>query len=444
MRTLVCSQKPRYVCAHGLEVGRIDSACSVAIVRALNVDTISTVSMRSKTDEEEIMNQFGRKIGVALLSGGLAFATGMPASADGEIPKKLVFSAYDFGSSGFAQASGIANAFKQKFGTRIRIIPSGTSIGRMQPLAQRKVDYAFLASGTFFGSEGTYDFAIQDWGPQDLRCVLSPPAMTGIVMLGNSKFANATDIKGIRLGYVKGNPSVNVKTDAVAAFGNLKEGEWERVWHGGYGVMKTSLLTGKIDGFLASAHSGFSKEIEASPKSISWLQFDPNNKEAWDRMQKIAPMYAPWKEVNGAGISEEKPTDTMSFRYPMMVTYADRSDDEVYAMVKAMDELYGDYKDVSYAAQYWRLKDAATPPCEAAFHPASVKYFKEKGVWSDEAQKWQEARLARHAAVIDAWEEALDSYNEMRAAEREKGNKIKAGEGWTDWWTKVRKEKGLD
>ncbi len=366
------------------------------------------------------------------------------AAVAGDIPKRLVFSSYDFGSSGFAQASGIANAFKQAHKTRIRIIPSGTSIGRILPLAQRKVDYAFLASGTFFASEGTFDFAAANWGPQDLRCVLSPPAATGIVMRGDSKYTNASDIKGIRFGYVKGNPSVNVKTDAIAAFGGLKDGEFVRVWHGGYGVMKTALLTGKIDAFLAAPTSGFSKEIEASPNGIKWLQFDPKNKEAWARMTKIAPMYAPITTRSGAGITDAKPSNTMSFRYPMMVTYANRPFDEVYTMVKAMDELYPKYKNVSYASQFWRLKDASTPPCEAAFHPASVKYFKEKGVWSDAAQKWQDARLARHAAVISAWDDALDSYTAMRAAERKKGNKIKSGKGWTEWWAKARKEKGLD
>ena len=264
-----------------------------------------------------------------------------------------------------------------------------------------------------------------------------------MVMLGNSRFSDARKIKGIRFGYVKGNPSVNVKTDAIAAFAGLKEGEWERVWHGGYGVMKTALLTGKIDAFLAAPTSGFSKEIEASPNGISWLQFEPGYKAAWDRMLKIAPMYGPLLTKAGAGISEAKPSQTLSFRYPMMVTYADRNFDEVSAMVKAMDEMYPQYKNVSYATQFWNLKDASTPPCEAAFHPASVKYFKEKGVWSDASQKWQDARLARHAAVIDAWDDAQDSYNEMRAAERAKGNKIKSGAGWAEWWTKVRKEKGL-
>jgi len=157
------------------------------------------------------MKPYRRHVGVALLSSALAITASAAVQADSGVPKRLVFSAYDFGSSGFAQASGIANAFKQKFGTRIRIIPSGTSIGRMLPLSQRKVDYAFLASGTFFGSEGTYDFASPDWGPQDLRCVLSPPAATGVKTLGNSKFKDAKNIKGIRLGYVKGNPSVNVR-----------------------------------------------------------------------------------------------------------------------------------------------------------------------------------------------------------------------------------------
>ena len=209
-------------------------------------------------------------------------------------------------------------------------------------------------------------------------------------------------------------------------------------------MQKTSLITGKIDGFLASPSSGFSKEVEASPNGISWLEFDPNDKEAWKRMRKVAPMYGAWKATRGAGVSEEKPANILSFRYPMMVTYADRNFDEVYAMIKAMDELYPKYKDVSFASQFWRISDAGVPPCEAAFHPASVKYLKEKGVWTAESQKWQDARLARHAAVIEAWDDAQDAYNKMRADERAKGNKIKAGAGWNEWWAKARKDKGLD
>ena len=39
------------------------------------------------------MNRLGRRVGVALISGGLALSAGFGAFADGNIPKKLVFSA---------------------------------------------------------------------------------------------------------------------------------------------------------------------------------------------------------------------------------------------------------------------------------------------------------------------------------------------------------------
>jgi len=53
----------------------------------------------------------------------VAAALAAAHASAGEVPKRLVFTSYDFGSSGFAQASGIANAFKQVHNTRIRIVP---------------------------------------------------------------------------------------------------------------------------------------------------------------------------------------------------------------------------------------------------------------------------------------------------------------------------------
>ena len=53
------------------------------------------------------------------VAGGAAaaalFASGVAQAAD--LPKTMVWTAYDFGSAGFAQASAVANAFQKKFGT---------------------------------------------------------------------------------------------------------------------------------------------------------------------------------------------------------------------------------------------------------------------------------------------------------------------------------------
>ena len=53
-------------------------------------------------------------------------ATGAAYAAEPVLPKSMVWSAYDLGSSGHAEATGIANALKKNYNTRIRIVPSGT------------------------------------------------------------------------------------------------------------------------------------------------------------------------------------------------------------------------------------------------------------------------------------------------------------------------------
>lgn len=223
------------------------------------------------------------------IAAGAAAAAVLTAGAAqaGGVPKTMIWTSYDFGSAGFAQASAVANAFKKKYGTRIRIVPSGTGIGRLLPVTQRKAHYGFLATETFFASEGTYDFAVTQWGPQDLRIVLAPPTATGITVPKGSKFADGHNLKGIRLGYVKGNPSVNVKTDALLAYAGLTRADIKPVWFGGYGVMKGARLANKIDGFLMSPYSGITRELEASPAGIDWIQFDPATRPVGNAFSRL-------------------------------------------------------------------------------------------------------------------------------------------------------------
>ncbi len=379
-------------------------------------------------------------------AGGVATAAVMASGASqaADLPKTMVWTSYDFGSAGFAQASAVANAFQKKFGTRIRIVPSGTGIGRMLPVTQRKAQYGFLATEAFFAAEGTYDFAVTQWGPQDLRIILAPPTATGLTVPKGSKYADGANLKGVKLGYVKGNPSVNVKTDALLAYAGLSRADITPVWFGGYGVMKGARLTGKIDGFLMSPYSGITRELEASPAGIEWVQFDPADKAGWERIQKIAPMYSPLAEDNGAGMEKGKPVNIVEFRYPMMSTYADRSEAEVYQVTKAMFEAFEFYKDVNATTKNWIISKAGHPPADVAWHRGSVKFLKEKGIWNAQDEAWNSARLARHAKVIEEWDNATDAFNQWRAAEKKAKRKVKTSEVWPKYWADHRKKVGLD
>ena len=122
---------------------------------------------------------------IATALAGVMFA-GTASAADVALPKSMVWSAYDLGSSGYAEATGIANALKKNYGTRIRIVPAGTSIGRMLPMTTGKVKYGFLANEAYFSAEGTYDFATEQWGPQDIRIVIGRVASVGMAVAADT------------------------------------------------------------------------------------------------------------------------------------------------------------------------------------------------------------------------------------------------------------------
>lgn len=379
-------------------------------------------------------------IRTTLLGTALAAALALPAvAADPDIPKSMVWSAYDLGSSGHGEATGIANALRKNYGTRIRIVPSGTSIGRMLPMVTGKVRYGFLGNEAFFSAEGTYDYAAEQWGPQNVRIVLGRVAGVALATAADANIKTIADMKGKRMGYVKANPSINVKNDAMLAFGNLTRADVKVGMFSSYGAMKTALLANQIDIMMSVPTSAVIREIEASPRGLYWPEFLPDNKAGWKAVTDVISFAGPSHETRGAGLSEESPRWMVGYRYPLMTVYQEKVPvDEVYNLVKAIDLSYDDYKSTTSSSFNWALEKSGRTPYDAPAHAGTIRYMKEKGLWRDEDQAWHDTRLARLNKLLDAWEAAQSDFHDYRVAEREKGNKINAKEEWPAVWEKAR------
>src|SRR3546814_3525727 len=78
--------------------------------------------------------------------------------------------------------------------------------------------------------------------------------------------------------------------------------------------------------------------MEASPRGIAWPEYPPDNKEGWERINRVADFFQPHHETVGAGISEADPRYLIGYRYPIITTYARQPEDEVYALIKARSE----------------------------------------------------------------------------------------------------------
>jgi len=82
-----------------------------------------------------------------------------------------------------------------------------------------------------------------------------------------------------------------------------------------------------------------------------------------------------------------------------MFTSAKMHPDIVYGVVKAIFEHTDEFADVHPSAKYWSLKHRPVS-LAVPYHEGSIRYFKEKGLWTKEAQAYQEKMLKRQQEIL--------------------------------------------
>lgn len=362
---------------------------------------------------------------------GLATSLSIVSSSKAAgLPDMLVMSSYDVGSGGFIQAAGMADALRKQFKIKVRILPAGNSVARVTTLKTKAAAYGFLADETFFAVEGLYEFAENIWGPQDLRVVLRHPASMSLVATGKSGVKTPADFKGKRVAYVLGSPSINVKTEACLAFAGLSWSDVKKVEYAAYATSLKALVEDGVDVALSITTASVMYELDSSPQGIYWPEFPASDKEGWARLQKIAPWLFPGTEDRGAGMKQGQPREIPIYCYPQIVTYADRSPDEVYALAKALHETFGLYKDINPVMVDWELTKGGRSPAGAPFHEGAIRYFKEQGVWKAEDDQWNSQFLSRLKKVQDAWKKTVEEAGEQQISEKK----------FPDFWMKKRSE----
>lgn len=340
------------------------------------------------------------------------------AASEINLPKNMIWSCYDVGSSGYIQASAVANAFLKEYDIHVRLIPSGTSIGRIMPLTSKRASVGFLANEAYFASEGSYDFAAYSWGPQKLRALLGRPTSFPLVTTKVNGIDKISDLKGKRVSWVVGNPSLNVKMTAILAFGNLTWEDVKKVEFPGYSDSLKALIQGNVDASVGSATASILYELETSNKGIQYPQLDPEDKAGWERLQNIIPFGFPYKETIGAGIDKDKPVWLLGYRYPVVTVRADADPDFVYNFLKALDNTYPLYKDTAASMAAWDLNLSAAPPVDIPFHEGSIKYLKEKGLWNEKHHTWNETRLTRLELLEEKWDKAIREGQEKKMKQK--------------------------
>ena len=328
----------------------------------------------------------------------------------------MAWSAYDVGSGGYSQVVGIASAFKTKYGVNLRIIPGKNDVSRIMPLRTGQLDFVANGSATYMQQEGLFEFGARDWGPMPVRILLTNIGNFALplIVAADTGVKTVADLRGKRVSWVIGSPALQKNTAALLAFGGLTWDDVEKVEFGGYGAGLKGIINDQVAAAFANALAGLTYELAQSPRGLVYPPMPASDKEGWSRILALAPFFVPVKATDGAGLSGDTPTELSMIPYPILTTLDDRKADDVYAVMQAMDEAYPLYKGSAPGNDGWAL-ERQNLEWVVPYHEGAIRYFRDKGLWTDAHQQHNDRLLERQRVLAVAWKQVLDQNLEGEA-----------------------------
>ena len=322
----------------------------------------------------------------------------------GDLPAQMKWTAYPSDSSGYAQAIAIGNMLKEKEGTRVAVLPGQNDIARLTPLKKGQADYCMCGVAAYYGTEGVTNFATPDWGPLPLRMIMAKIDGSGVgfATRGDAGIETAADLRGKRVPLVRAAAALNMPLNAVLAFGDVTRKDVETIEYSGFSAMWDGVINDQSDVAFATTLTPKSAQLASGPSGIHWIPLPFADEAGWKRLQAKAPYLSKRVVTEASGLEKGKSFEGAGYPYPFLVTTAKQSEAEVYALTKAMVENFDAYKDGAPGAEGWALK-VQELQWVIPYHAGTVKYFREAGIWTDEADKHNEALVKRQNVLTEAW-----------------------------------------
>jgi TRAP transporter TAXI family solute receptor len=329
----------------------------------------------------------------------------LPASAQVTLPSTLAWSAYDVGSGGYNQSVAIGNALKQKYNVSLRVLPGKNDVSRNLPLREQKVQFSANGiGGSYLAQEGLYEFGAKEWGPQPVRALMLniSDQLLSIVAAKDTGVKTIADLKGKRVAWVIGAPSLNQNITAILAFAGLTWNDVQKVEFGGFGAAMDGVINNQVDAAFSSSISGKAYQIAKSPRGLVYPVISHADKAGWARLQKVAPFYIPFMGTEGADLSKDKPAESAAYPYPVLMAYAKQNAGLVYAMTRAMADTFDMYKGAAPGNAGWDVK-RQNFAWVIPYHDGAIRYWKETGLWKAEHQAHNDKLIERQKVLATAW-----------------------------------------
>lgn len=326
-----------------------------------------------------------------------------------ELPRTMAWSAYPTGTGGYSQAVAIGNIMQRQYSTNLRVIPGRNDVSRLATLRAGRVHLSAGGSESVYAQEGILNFASKIWGPQPIRALMSNFSDSCSFTFATALDANInaiSDIRGKRVTFVQGAPSLNNATAALLAYADLGWDDVIPVEVGGYNASIDAVLNDRADVVGGACNSPPFLRIEASPRGLRFTRLPHADTEAVARVRARLPWYVPHIAYEGPTLPEEG-IEVFTSAYPLLVAMGEEEEAMAYSVVKIMHQHHDEYKNNAPGAGGWLMERQKFDQAFVPFHPGAIRYYKEIGEWDAAADAQNEKNLHRQAVLKRAWDAYL-------------------------------------
>lgn len=332
---------------------------------------------------------------LVLLLGVSLVVSGGPVLAQSRLPRTVGVGTNPAGSLFYAAGSAVA-----------KVLSTGGPIQvRVQPYAGTTVFIPLISSGELeFGVNNTNDVRMAYRGlkpfppaPNIRNVSVLFPLLVGLIVRNNSDIKTLADVKGKRVtGEFKAQLAVYFNVMAILATGNLTWDDVRVVPASNVNEGVQALMEGRVDVAVHAVGAAKTREADASiPGGIRFLSLDASPEGA-KRQAKVFPGAYPYPLKVGSAPGVRN--DVAVQAYDCFLTAGTQVGDEtVYAIAKLLWQ-----EEAQIQKGHPRLRDFSRKTMVKAettipYHTGAIKFYKEKGLWSNEMEAVQK-QLLKEAA----------------------------------------------
>ena len=306
-------------------------------------------------------------------------------------PKQVVFAGSTMGSGFYAMAVGFGDLLNKHTDLTVNIQSIGSSVMWLPLFQTGEADIGLVnvdeGREAYLGLGG-HEKPTGGKGWEFRTLQLGSPLLVGLMVREDSDIRSISDLKGKKVpSEFGGMITMQRSMQSFLANAGLT---WDDVIQvpvtTGYGPdVKEAFIEGRIDCHDPSLGSGFVSELDAAV-GVRFISVD-TSPDAVARMQEYYISYPyPVKAGTYAGVVE----DIYARAHDVtMAARPDLSDDVVYTIMEAIWDNYEELAPVHPLLRQWVPDRFASTTVTVPYHPAAVKFYKDKGVWTSEMEEHQ-------------------------------------------------------